>query len=76
MANNANNTNSESKNYSNSSNSSKNSNSNWGMGLYYVRSIVRSHLGSVRVESERGKGTRFFVILPRFEHGKRKEKRP
>ena len=56
--------------------SSKNSNYNWGMGLYYVRSIVRSHLGSVRVESERGKGTRFFVILPRFEHGKRKEKRP
>ena len=55
--------------------SSKNSNYNWGMGLYYVRCIVRSHLGSVRVESERGKGTSFFVILPRFDHGKRKEKR-
>ena len=56
--------------------SSKNSNYNWGMGLYYVRSIVRSHLGSVRMESERGKGTSFCVILPRFDPGKRKEKRP
>lgn len=55
--------------------SSKNTNYNWGMGLYYVRSIVRSHLGSVRVESERGKGTSFFVILPRFDHRAGRPKR-
>lgn len=48
--------------------SSKNSNYNWGMGLYYVRSIVKSHLGSMRVESTPGKGTCFFVLLPRFDH--------
>ncbi len=46
--------------------SSKNSNTNWGMGLYHVRTIVRSHLGSLRVESEPGKGTSFFVLLPRY----------
>ena len=39
--------------------SSKNSNFNWGMGLYYVREIVKSHLGSIRVESEEGKGSSF-----------------
>lgn len=46
--------------------SSKNSNFNWGMGLYHVRTIVRSHLGSLRIESEPGKGTSFFVLLPRY----------
>ena len=27
--------------------SSKNSNYNWGMGLYYVREVVKSHLGKM-----------------------------
>ena len=47
--------------------SSKNSNSNWGMGLYYVREIVKSHLGSLRVESKIGKGSHFFILLPKYE---------
>jgi signal transduction histidine kinase len=47
--------------------SSKNSNFNWGMGLYYVREIAKSHLGSVRVESEVGKGSSFYILLPRYE---------
>jgi signal transduction histidine kinase len=47
--------------------SSKNSNFNWGMGLYYVREIVKSHLGSVRVESEPGKGSSFYILLPKYE---------
>lgn len=47
--------------------SSKNSNSNWGMGLYYVREIIKSHLGSLQVESKEGEGSTFFVLLPRYE---------
>lgn len=39
--------------------SSKNSNQNWGMGLYYVRQIVKSHLGHLRVESKKGRGRAF-----------------
>ena len=46
--------------------SSKNTNFNWGMGLYHVRAIVKSHLGSLRVESKPGKGTAFLVLLPRY----------
>ncbi len=46
--------------------SNKNSSTNWGMGMYYVRSTIRSHLGSVRFESEIGTGTWFIVLLPRY----------
>lgn len=47
--------------------SSKNSNSNWGMGLYYVRAIIKSHLGSLRVESKIGEGSVFYILLPKYE---------
>ncbi len=46
--------------------SSKNSNTSWGMGLYHVRTIIRAHVGSLRVESKPGKGTSFFVLLPKY----------
>lgn len=46
---------------------SKNTNYNWGMGLYYVRKIVKSHLGILRLESQPGQGTSFFVMIPRYE---------
>lgn len=46
---------------------SKNSNSNWGMGLYYVREIVKSHLGSLQVESKAGEGSTFYILLPKYE---------
>jgi PAS domain S-box-containing protein len=36
-----------------------------GLGLYISVQIVRSHQGSLRVESEPGKGARFIVRLPR-----------
>ena len=44
----------------------KNSNQNWGMGLYYVRRIVKYHLGFVRVESTENQGTSFYIMLPRY----------
>ena len=47
--------------------SSKNSNFNWGMGLYYVREVVKSHLGSMRVESDQGKGSSFYILLPKYQ---------
>ena len=46
--------------------SGKNSNYNWGMGLYHVRTIVRSHLGSLRVENRPGGGASFLILLPRY----------
>ncbi len=47
--------------------SSKNSNFNWGMGLYYVREIVKSHLGTLRVESKQGEGSSFYILLPKYQ---------
>lgn len=47
--------------------STKNSNFNWGMGLFYVHTIVKEHLGFVRYESEKGKGTTFFLFLPKLK---------
>ena len=47
--------------------SSKNSNFNWGMGLYYVREIVKSHLGFLRVESKEGVGSSFYIMLPKYQ---------
>ena len=46
--------------------SSKNTNFNWGMGLYYVRATVKSHLGMLRVESRTGQGCSFYLQLPRY----------
>lgn len=46
---------------------SKNTNYNWGMGLYYVRKIVKSHWGLLRLESRVGSGSVFFVMLPLFD---------
>jgi len=36
-----------------------------GLGLYIVKKIIDAHGGSVRVESDRGRGARFVVELPR-----------
>lgn len=36
----------------------------FGLGLYYVNKIVRSHRGQVKVESEPGKGSTFSLIFP------------
>ena len=52
---------------------SKNTNNNWGMGLYYVREIVKSHMGILKLESTQGKGTRFYVAIPRYENRIKRE---
>jgi signal transduction histidine kinase len=38
--------------------------SGMGLGLAIVKSIVESMGGSIRFESEEGRGTKFFVVLP------------
>ena len=45
------------------------------MGLYHVRTIVRSHLGSLRVENRKEGGAVFFILLPRFDGRTRREGR-
>jgi signal transduction histidine kinase len=48
-----------------------------GLGLYIVKEIVSGHKGKVWLESELGKGTVFYVLLPMkpvFVAGKNKEK--
>lgn len=40
------------------------SNEGTGLGLSITHSIVKEHDGSIRVESEEGRGTEFMIILP------------
>ena len=35
-----------------------------GLGLVLTRKIVEEHQGTIRVESESGKGTTFFIDIP------------
>lgn len=53
--------------------SSKNANVNWGMGLHYVREIVKSHLGSLRIESIQGEGSSFYMVLPKYQKEHRRK---
>lgn len=52
---------------------SKNTNFNWGMGLYYVRKITKSHLGHLQIRSAEGQGSSFMIMLPRYVPGRTKQ---
>lgn len=41
-----------------------------GLGLYIVRQIVLAHGGTIRVQSEVGKGTNFIIEIPTLDHVK------
>lgn len=45
---------------------SKSKNTNWGMGLFYVRRIVRKHFGHLKLESIEGRGSTFLLMLPKY----------
>jgi PAS domain S-box-containing protein len=41
-----------------------------GLGLSIAWKIIKAHGGDIRVESEVGQGTRFFIVLPAWPAGK------
>jgi signal transduction histidine kinase len=41
-----------------------------GLGLYYVMEVAGLHKATVRLESQEGVGTTFFIEFPKMAHGK------
>ena len=44
----------------------KNTNTNWGLGLYYVKQIVKNHFGLLKIESKEGIGSLFCISIPKY----------
>ena len=51
--------------------SSKNSSTNWGIGMYFTRLVVRRHMGSISFSRRKEGGTSFVVMLPKAGKGDR-----
>ena len=45
-------------------NSSKNSSTNWGIGMYFTRLVIKRHFGSISFSPRKDGGTSFMVMLP------------
>ena len=45
----------------------------FGLGLAYVKNIIKALDGTIHAESEWGKGTRFVIVLPLGGKGKKKK---
>lgn len=37
----------------------------YGLGLYYVKSAIKAHSGTIGISEEKEKGTEFIIVLPR-----------
>ena len=44
----------------------KSTTENWGLGLYYIRYVIREHYGKITIDSTAGKGTEVQVLLPKY----------
>lgn len=51
--------------------SSKNSSTNWGIGMYFTRLVIKRHLGSISFTPRRDGGTSFIVMLPLAGEGRK-----
>ncbi len=45
-----------------------------GLGLHYAHTVIRAHGGKISIQSEEGKGTTLFIVLPRKAKIKNKYK--
>ncbi len=36
----------------------------FGIGLYYVKTVIKAHQGNIKVQSENQKGSNFIIVLP------------
>lgn len=55
-------------------NTKKSTSTNWGLGLYFTRNIIRNHYGRMKVKSKPGEGTEFIIMLPKFTDNRKEKK--